>query len=274
MNNSITVVITTHNRIDLLKRAIKSVQNQTVQPLEIIVVDDCSSDETYSYLTIETPNLVKPITLSNPSGANVARNRGIDCAEGEYVAFLDDDDYWDPSKLSQQLTMMRRQDASFSYTGLNTMTPSGKSLKQRFYLPTDPTNVHHSLMVNNFIGSTSSIMVKKSFCNEFNIRFDEALGSMQDYDFYLSCFAYTNKLAPVEACLTFYHQERSLFLKKTSSSYTHFANARSYMLQKYHCDPDILHLKKALDTVRFKKCLKYPLFFLGLVGSLKNFKRK
>ncbi len=268
MNSSISVVITTHNRIDLLKRAIKSVQDQSIKPLEIIVVDDCSSDETFSYLTTETPDLVHPITLSIPSGANVARNRGIESAHGDYIAFLDDDDYWDPSKLSQQLTMMKRLDAPFSYTGLNTTTPAGKILKQRFYLPSEPTNIHRSLMTNNFIGSTSSIMVLRSFCNDHSVRFDEALGSMQDYDFYLSCFAHTNQLAPIEECLTYYHQERSILLKKTSSNYSHFATARNYLLSKYKSDPAISLLKSSLDTVRFKKCLKYPQFFLGFIASL------
>jgi len=267
MNSTISVVITTHNRIDLLKRAIKSVQIQSILPVEIIVVDDCSNDETYSYLTTQTPELVRAICLNSPSGANVARNRGIQSATGDYIAFLDDDDYWDPSKLSQQLTMMKRQGAPFSYTGLTTTTPAGKVLKRRFYMPSEPTNIHRSLMKDNFIGSTSSIMVQRSFCIDHNIRFDEALGSMQDYDFYLNCFTHTNQLAPIESCLTFYHQERSILLKKTSSNYDHFASARNYLLSKYQSDPDIALLKQSLDTVRLKKCLKYPQFFLGLVRS-------
>ncbi len=267
MNSTISVIITTHNRVELLKRAIKSVQNQSILPIEIIVVDDCSNDTTYSYLTTQTPELVQAICLNTPSGANVARNRGIDSAIGDYIAFLDDDDYWDPSKLSQQLTMMKRLGAPFSYTGLNTTSPAGKVLKQRFYLPEEPTNIHRSLMTSNFVGSTSSIMVQRSFCNEHNVRFDEALGSMQDYDFYLSCFAHTNQLASIEQCLTYYHQERSVLLKKTSSNYDHFANARSYLLSKYQGDPDVALLKKSLDTGRIKKCLKYPQFFLGFLRS-------
>ncbi len=268
MTNSISVVITTHNRIDLLKRAIKSVQNQTVQPIEIIVVDDCSDDETCLYISTETPHLVRLIELSTPSGANVARNRGIESAVGDCIAFLDDDDYWDPSKLSQQQSMMKRLNAPFSYTGLNTTTPTGKILKQRFYLPIEPSNIHHSLMINNFIGSTSSIMVQRSYCNDHNIRFDEALGSMQDYDFYLSCFAHTNQIAPVAEYLTFYHQERSILLKKISSNYKNFARARKFLLSKYKSDPDISLMKKSLDIVRLKKCLKYPQFLLGLIQSL------
>lgn len=212
--------------------------------------------------------MVRFLPLSTPSGANAARNAGIDSAVGSFIAFLDDDDFWKKDKLEKQINMMIELSAPFSYTGLHNVTPEEKTIKERFYPPSDPDNIRKSLMINNFMGSTSCIAVNRAFLNEHEIRFDEELGSMQDYDFYLNCFSYTNSVAAVPECLTYYHQERSLLTGKTSAKYDTFARSRSYLLNKLAADPDVHLLKRSLDTVRFKKCIKYPRFLLGAVKNL------
>lgn len=268
MDKTVSVVITTKNRLTLLKRAIDSAQSQSLVPCEIIVVDDCSTDGTVSHFENHLEENLKFIRLEEPSGANVARNRGIDTASGEFIAFLDDDDFWKKDKLKKQVNMMIELHAPFSYTGLHNVTPEEKTIKERFYPPSDPENIRKSLMINNFMGSTSCIAVNRQFINEHNIRFDEQLGSMQDYDFYLSCFSHTNSVAAVPECLTYYHQERSVLTGKTSAKYDTFARSRAYLLNKLAADPYVPLLKRSLDTVRLKKCIKYPRFLLGAVKSL------
>ena len=90
----VTVIITTHNRSDKLKNAIRSVLNQTYVNIEIIVVDDYSSDDTELTIKefISKYNNIKYYRLDKPSGANVARNIGIMNANGIYITGLDDDD--------------------------------------------------------------------------------------------------------------------------------------------------------------------------------------
>lgn len=101
----VTAIITTHNRLELLKRAIRSVLDQTYPDIELIVVDDHSDDGTKEYcLTQDFKYIYIPSEESN--GGNYARNLGIKNASGEYIAFLDDDDYWLPQKIDKQVALI------------------------------------------------------------------------------------------------------------------------------------------------------------------------
>ena len=98
--HTITAVIPTHNRSAALRRALESVGAQTRPPDEIIVVDDGSTDDTPSLVRRDFPN-VNYIHQEN-AGVSAARNRGVASARSEWVAFLDSDDEWRPSKLERQ----------------------------------------------------------------------------------------------------------------------------------------------------------------------------
>lgn len=100
----ISVVIPTFNRMETLPRAVESVLNQTYQNLELIIVNDGSSDETSNYLdSIKDPR-VRHISTAN-QGVSMARNVGIGLAKGEWIAFLDSDDEWEKAKLAEQLKL-------------------------------------------------------------------------------------------------------------------------------------------------------------------------
>lgn len=90
----VTVIIPTHNRKEMLERAIASVQNQTYKDFELIVISDNSTDETNNFLqSLNYPNF-KYFINTTSKGASAARNIGIQNSSGEYIAFLDDDDEW------------------------------------------------------------------------------------------------------------------------------------------------------------------------------------
>ena len=101
----IAVIIPTYNRADTLKKCIDSVNNQTVQLNEIIVIDDSSTDNTQSVLK-SYDNITVSKTTKN-SGAQVARNIGIKAAKSEWIAFLDSDDEWLPDKIEKQLSILK-----------------------------------------------------------------------------------------------------------------------------------------------------------------------
>lgn len=109
---SVSVIIPTHNYGRFLKEAIASVQNQTVgesEVVEIIVIDDGSTDETPAVLeSIQDPRL-QVIRFDCNQGVSVARNLGMKQAQGEFIAFLDADDRWRPTKLEEQLTVIRSE---------------------------------------------------------------------------------------------------------------------------------------------------------------------
>ncbi len=106
MNASITAIIPTYDRRSLLPRALDSVLAQSVPPSEIIVVDDGSSDGTADFVREQYPS-VNLIEQEN-QGVSASRNRGIEAARGDWLAFLDSDDEWLPRKLELQLTALSR----------------------------------------------------------------------------------------------------------------------------------------------------------------------
>ncbi len=100
---SISVVIPAYNRAKTIRYCLDSVLQQTLSPLEVLVVDDCSTDETVEIVNSYNAPRVKGIVLDKNSGAQAARNRGIREAKGDWIAFQDSDDEWRPDKLEKQV---------------------------------------------------------------------------------------------------------------------------------------------------------------------------
>ena len=122
----VSVIVPTYNRASSLPRAIDSALEQTIGDLEVVVVDDGSTDHTASVLADYDDPRVRPVVHATNRGANVARNTGIDHARGEYVAFLDSDDEWHREKLERQLEALEGRaddwigaycDATFDLSG-------------------------------------------------------------------------------------------------------------------------------------------------------------
>jgi glycosyltransferase involved in cell wall biosynthesis len=104
----VSVVMPTFNRSRLLGRALRSVLGQSYGNLEIIVVDDASKDDTADVVKSIGDRRIKYIRHDSNRGGSAARNTGIRAATGEYIAFLDDDDQWEPEKTEEQLKVLER----------------------------------------------------------------------------------------------------------------------------------------------------------------------
>ena len=126
----VSAIITTHNRLELLKRAIESVRTQTYSNMECIVVDDASTDGTYEYCQGQ-PVRYLYIPPEESKGGNYARNRGIEMAQGEYVAFLDDDDCWLPEKTTKQVRLLEEKRCGLVYCDLTVENVSDKGIQYR-----------------------------------------------------------------------------------------------------------------------------------------------
>ncbi|KAA0217849.1 glycosyltransferase family 2 protein [bacterium] len=112
MSALVSVIVPTHNRAQVVVRAMNSVLEQTWRPIELIVINDGSTDDTAQVLESARTRViaagVEPLFITKPNGgAASARNAGLRAARGEYIAFLDDDDLWRPHKLERQLAAMR-----------------------------------------------------------------------------------------------------------------------------------------------------------------------
>jgi len=200
---AVTVIIPTFNRASIVGRAIQSVLGQTYQDWELIVVDDCSTDGTEQAVRSFSDNRIKYIRHDRNCRASAARNTGIRCAQGEYVAFLDDDDEWLPEKLQKELEVFRNSDPEVGlvYTGWIILDERGKVLKVR--METKSGWVYDALLDCNFIGSPSRVTVKKQVLDRV-AGFDETFLNAEDYEFCLRV-ARVSKVACVPCCLVKRH---------------------------------------------------------------------
>ena len=176
----ITVVIPTYNRYTLLKRAIISLYNQTYQPKEIIVVDDGSTDET-AKIQNDFPQIV--YIYQKNQGVSSARNKGIEKANCEWIAFLDSDDEFYPQKLQRQVKFhQKNHNILISYTaekwirnGKNVTIP--KKYRKRGQ-DTFSENVEYCNI------APSSVMLHTAVLDKVGM-FDEMLWACEDYDLWL-----------------------------------------------------------------------------------------
>lgn len=116
MNELVSVIMPSYNTANFIEESINSVLNQTYQNFEIIIVDDCSTDNTDEVVEGIKDERIKYIKNEKNSGAAVSRNRALREAKGKWIAFLDSDDVWLPEKLETQINFMKNGGYKFSYT--------------------------------------------------------------------------------------------------------------------------------------------------------------
>lgn len=126
----VSVITPTYNCGKFIAETIASVQAQTYANWEMIIVDDCSTDDTRVVVEAlaEEDNRIRYYCLEVNSGAAVARTRAMEYAQGEYMAFCDSDDLWMPTKLEQQLEFMKSNGYDFSCTSYEQINEAGKPL--------------------------------------------------------------------------------------------------------------------------------------------------
>ena len=117
MSDKVSVVVPVHNAEKFIGKTVESVLNQTYSDLELILVENGSTDNTPQILEGFTDERIKVISLSDISNAAQARNAGVEAASGRYIAYVDADDLWMADKLEKQLKFMKEQNAEFCFTG-------------------------------------------------------------------------------------------------------------------------------------------------------------
>ncbi|MGJ8638558.1 MAG: glycosyltransferase family 2 protein [Opitutaceae bacterium] len=201
MNTLISVVIPTYNRASLIEDALNSVYAQTYRPLEVIVVDDGSTDTTKSVVdTWAKERCDQSLTVEfleqENQGGNVARNTGIENATGDYIAFLDSDDAWLPEKLAEQISYFKNPKVGGVYCGVqhkNFETGSILEPSDRNY-PTGELLEH--LLVKDVTVQTSAYVVRTSVFKDVG-NFDTSLQARQDWDMWIRLSSkYTIEAAP------------------------------------------------------------------------------
>lgn len=179
----VSVIIPTYNRAHLLKRAIDSALAQTYENLEVLVIDDASSDETEYVVGSYRDPRVRYFRHCTNRGGSAARNTGLQLARGHFVAFLDSDDEWMPEKVERHLEVFRKHpEYDVVYSAVRDVYPDG-SFRIRHHDGPEG-QIYDLLLVRNVVGPTSAFVVRRE-CFEKVGGFDESLRSAQDYDMWL-----------------------------------------------------------------------------------------
>lgn len=176
-----TVIIPVYEQRKLLHEALRSVERQTYKGYEIIVVDDNS--ETDMAAVVDEYTNARLISHSENKGAGAARNTGIEEANGEYIAFLDADDLWKPSKLKKQREVfsVSGQNVGLVYTGFIQHETDGTEWAR---MPKVAGEIYTEELERDRVHPTSTVMIRRNVLNELS-GFDESLPSRQDYELWI-----------------------------------------------------------------------------------------
>ena len=201
----VSVVIPTYNRASDLKRALKSVLYQTYFNWEVLVIDNYSTDGTNELISEINDVRIKLFKIKNKGVIAASRNLGIRLSSGEYIAFLDSDDFWLPKKLKISLKYLK-QGADIVYHDLYLF----KGKKQKFFIRKAKTRVLTTPVYDNLIAkgnalNTSSVVVKRDLLFKINLfSEDKDLVAMEDYDAWLKISQFTNKFTRITETLGYY----------------------------------------------------------------------
>ena len=178
----VTVIIPTRNRAHVLQRSIDSVLKQTVDNLEVIVVDDASDDDTERVVMAIRDVRIRYVRCEHHRGAPAARNIGIRLARGRYVAFHDSDDEWLPAKLERQLDLLERRAPSAGVATCGTIRNDADGRERVEVAASERQSYHGLLAFGEPPWSGPTILVKRSEATS-QVLFDESLPAGQDWDF-------------------------------------------------------------------------------------------
>lgn len=194
--NLVSIIMPSYNSSKYIKSSIESVQNQTYKTWELIIVDDCSVDNTVDIIKNIDDDRIYLYTNESNRGAALSRNRALRKARGRWIAFLDSDDIWLPNKLELQLKFMRQNNYAFTYTDYRIQL-NGKWLP---YVYTAPDYVNKKRMYDYCYFSTITVMYDQSIVGLIEV---EDLKKNNDYAMRLIAVEKVNCYRLPE-CLSYY----------------------------------------------------------------------
>ena len=229
MKEKVSVIIPTYNREKTILRALQSVLEQTYTNIEVLVIDDGSTDGTADIINGVDDDRVKYIVLEKNGGPSNARNVGVQIAEGEWIAFQDSDDCWHADKLEVQMAYAKEHpEYAMIYCMYNAILESGVQL----VIPPKPWfgvmegKMVSTLLQRNMIGAPTVVAKREAFLEAGG--FDTSYNALEDWDFAIR-FALQYEIGFVKETLIDCYVSSSGVSSNTGAYY----EARCKMLGQY-----------------------------------------
>lgn len=224
----ISVIIPSYNRKNTLEKTIRNILLQSYSDLELIVIDDCSIDGTEEMIKSFNDSRISYYRNAKNMGACYSRNRGIELAKGDYIAFQDSDDLWDVDKLKKQLSYLQNTNADMVFCALikkNLQNTNSKVIPDR---DVDKGFLTFNYLLKGNVISTQTILAKKNIFK--NIRFDNSLPRYQDWDLVLQISKKYNIVFLNEVLCT-----QNISPDSISENYDKSITALNILFKKYFC---------------------------------------
>lgn len=174
----VSVIMPAYNAVSYLEESVNSLKNQGFQDWELLLVDDCSKDDTVSLAKkiAKTDSRIQVIQKEKNSGSADTRNTGIKLAKGEYIAFLDADDLWEPDFLEKMVSFMQKNQSPFSFASYRIVDENGTEFCEPFIVKTKEYK-YRDLLLYNRVGLLTAIYHVPSVGKKY---FDPSLKSLRD----------------------------------------------------------------------------------------------
>lgn len=164
----LSIIIPVYNAGKYIEATLNSIYAQTYKDFEIILVDDCSSDNSAEIIKEHMkshPEIVYHLQEEN-KGAAVARNTALAIAKGQYVAFLDSDDIWKPDKTEKQLKLLEEKEGAFAFTAIEMIDDNGEIVKKKRKVK---EKVTYKFLLHNTMIPTSSVIIDRNKIGDFSM---------------------------------------------------------------------------------------------------------
>lgn len=162
-NISVSIIMPAYNAAKYIGETIGSVLAQTHTNWELLIADDCSTDDTEKVVNSFSDSRIKYFKLQNNSGAAIARNEALEMAQGKYIAFLDADDMWKTEKLETQLTFMLDNNIGFSFSGYEILGDDKNKVVKV------PKSLNYSQFMKNTIIGNLTVMLNIDIVGEVRL---------------------------------------------------------------------------------------------------------
>jgi teichuronic acid biosynthesis glycosyltransferase TuaG len=221
----VSIITPSFNSEKFIAATIQSVQNQSYQNWEMIIVDDCSTDKTVPIVTQMAQNdpRIQLFRLEKNSGTGIARNTALSKTKGSYIAFLDADDLWKPTKLERQINFIITNDLPFTFSFYDCINEDGKPLHKRVEAPLNLS--YRQLFFCNYVGNLTGIY-NVTFFGKIAI---SSIRKRQDWMLWLTILRKVKTAKPVPESLAFYRiRENSISASKFELLKHNFAVYRNF----------------------------------------------
>ena len=164
----VSIVTPVYNSEKFISETIESIQSQTYRNWELLLIDDCSKDNSYEIIKnyMQNDDRIKYIKLEKNSGAAVSRNTGIKNAKGRFIAFIDSDDLWEAKKLEIQVKYMLENKLGFSFTSYRYIKEDGTRTNK---IAKAPNKINYNGLLKNTIIGCSTVLIDRNIIGDFTM---------------------------------------------------------------------------------------------------------